>query len=376
MSSLPFRTLRAPMLMDRRNLLRLFSWGAVGACCAPGGSHIVQPARGSALGNVTVAGQRVRTVDMHAHCIFPEAMELMRSRSTRPVEWGINTRYLEQLSTPASRLTSMDEQGIDVAALSINPFWYSAERDLAERVVQLQNGKLAELCSAHPDRFVAFAAVALQYPALAAEQLEEGIRKYRLRGAAILGSVNGEELSAPRFHPFWDAAERLGALIFIHPRSVPELRARLQGNGLLSNVIGNPLDTTIALSHLIFEGTLDRFPGLKICAAHAGGFLPSYSARSDYGCLTFPEDCTGIRLKKRPSEYLRQLYFDSLIFTSEGLRHLVAECGASQVVMGTDYPYPWTQRAVHHILDTNWSSAADKRAMLGGTASRLLAIGQ
>jgi hypothetical protein len=134
----------------------------------------------------------------------------------------------------------------------------------------------------------------------------------------------------------------------------------------LTNVIGNPLETTSALSHLIFEGTLDRLPGLKLCAAHGGGYLPSYSARSDHGCLTFPERCSKTPLKKRPTEYLRQLYCDSLIFTPEALRHLVAECGASQIVMGTDYPYPWTSAAVDHILET--PSLEQRRA--GGNAGR------
>jgi aminocarboxymuconate-semialdehyde decarboxylase len=186
--------------------------------------------------------------------------------------------------------------------------------------------------------------------------------------------VNGEELSSSRFDPFWAKAEQLDALIFIHPQGIPELQRRFQGNGYLTNVIGNPLETTIALSHLIFDGTLDRFPGLKICAAHGGGYLPSYAARSDHGCSTSPADCNGKPLKKNPSEYLRQLYFDSLVFTPEALRHLAAECGAGQIVLGTDWPFPWTTTAVDHILNTPGFSIAERRAMLGGTAARLLGI--
>jgi aminocarboxymuconate-semialdehyde decarboxylase len=268
----------------------------------------------------------------------------------------------------------MDEQGIDMEALSINPYWYGAERDLAERIVKVQNEKLAEFCAAQPDRFVAFATVALQHPDLAARQLEDGMKKLRLRGASLGASVNGEELASPRFDPFWRKAEELGALIFIHPQGAPQLGKRLEGNGLLTNVIGNPLDTTIALSHLIFEGTLDRFPGLKICAAHGGGYLPSYADRSDHGCLTFPANCSKTPLKKRPTEYLRQLYVDSLVFTPEALRHLIAQTGVSQIVMGTDYPFPWTSTAVDHILNTPGLSNADKQAILGGNAARLLGI--
>jgi aminocarboxymuconate-semialdehyde decarboxylase len=260
-----------------------------------------------------------------------------------------------------------------MAALSINPYWYKAERDVAEAVIKLQNEKLAELCASKPDRFVAFASVALQHPDLAARQLEDGVKKLGLRGAAIGGSVFGDELSHPKFHPFWAKAEALGCLVFIHPRGIEDLDKRLQGNGGLTNVIGNPIETTIALSHLIFEGTLDRFPGLKICAAHGGGYLPSYAARSDAGCVTFPDRCPK-PLKKKPTEYLKQLYYDSIVFTPEALRHLAAEVGPGQVVMGTDYPFPWEKASVNLILGTPGLSDAEREAMLGGTAARLLGI--
>jgi aminocarboxymuconate-semialdehyde decarboxylase len=280
------------------------------------------------------------------------------------------------MAQPAERLRAMDEQGIDVEALSINPYWYKAERDVAKELIRIQNEKLAEVCGANPERFVAFASVALQHPDLAAEQLEEGVKKYGLRGAGVGGSVNGLELAEPKFHPFWAKAEQLGVLVFIHPQAAgapTELGSRLKGNGGLDNVIGNPLETTIALSHLIFEGTLDQFPGLKICAAHGGGYLPSYAGRSDAGCVTFPDRCTKA-LRKKPTEYLRQLYFDSLVFTPEALRHLVAETGSSQIVMGTDYPFPWTKTSVDHILATPGLSDAERVAMLGGTAAKLLGI--
>jgi aminocarboxymuconate-semialdehyde decarboxylase len=269
----------------------------------------------------------------------------------------------------------MDEQGIDVEALSINPYWYGADRDVARELIRIQNEALAEACAAHPERFVAFASVALQHPDLAVEQLEDGVRRYGLRGAGLGGSVAGLELSDPKFHPFWAKAEQLGVLVFIHPQGTAELETttRLAGNGVLTNTIGNPLETTIALSHLIFEGTLDRFPGLKICAAHGGGYLPSYAARSDAILTTFPERCTGT-LQKKPTQYLRQLYFDSIVFTAEALRHLVAETGPGQIVMGTDYPYPWTTTSVDHILATPGLSDDDRVAILGGTAARLLGI--
>jgi aminocarboxymuconate-semialdehyde decarboxylase len=328
--------------------------------------HAPAPA-GSRRREVVVSGRRVKTVDVHAHCAVPEAMALM----------GLTVSPSSLLmAQPAGRLRAMDAQGIDVEALSINAYWYGADRDIARELIRVQNEKLAEACAASPERFVAFASVALQHPDLAAEQLEEGLRRYGLRGAAIGGSVNGMELADPTFHPFWAKAEQLGALVFIHPQATgapTELAGRLQGNGVLTNTIGNPLETTIALSHLIFEGTLDRFPRLKICAAHGGGYLPSYAARSDAILTTFPERCTGA-LRKKPTEYLRQLYFDSLVFTPEALRHLVAETGSDRIVMGTDYPFPWTQTAVDHILSTPGLDDAERVAILGGTASALLGI--
>jgi aminocarboxymuconate-semialdehyde decarboxylase len=142
---------------------------------------------------------------------------------------------------------------------------------------------------------------------------------------------------------------------------------------VLDNVIGNPLETTIALSHLIFEGTLDPSPGLKICAAHAGGYLPSYAARSDHGCVPFPARCTKT-LKNKPTKYLKQLYDDSMVFTPEEPRHLVAEVGASQIVWGTDNPLPWTTTAVDHLLTTPGLSDAERVVILGETAAKLLAI--
>jgi aminocarboxymuconate-semialdehyde decarboxylase len=314
---------------------------------------------------VVVNRKRVRTVDLHAHCHVPEADALMGLKAP-----------LGSLVVSPERFKAMDEQGIDIEALSLNPiFWYKAEPDLAGQVVKLQNEKLAEICAAQPDRFVGLASVALQHPDLAASQLEDAVKNLGLRGALIGGSVNGEELSDPRFHPFWAKAEELGVLIFIHPQGTDELRTsgRLKGNGVLENVIGNPLETTIALSHLIFEGTLDSYPGLKICAAHGGGYLPSYAARSDQGCVTFPARCTRT-LAKKPSEYLRQLYYDSMVFTPEGLRHLIAEVGASQIVMGTDYPFPWTTTSVDHILNTPGLSDAERTAILGETAAKLLDI--
>jgi aminocarboxymuconate-semialdehyde decarboxylase len=207
---------------------------------------------------LVVNGKRIKAIDVHAHCHIPEAVALA----------GQKVNFPARVIGP-ERIKAMDEQGIDIEALSINPnFWDKLDRDLQAQIVQLQNEKLAELCAKEPDRFVALASVALAHPDLAAEQLETAVKKLGMRGALIGGSVNGTELADPKLHPFWAKAEQLGVLVFIHPQGTPELEAsgRLKGNGGLYNVIGNPLETTIALSHLIFEGTLDKFRGSRFAA--------------------------------------------------------------------------------------------------------------
>lgn len=323
---------------------------------------------------VTVGGKRVKTIDVHAHCHFREAGALLGNDAAAlqlPPVRGAEEAFVEI----DKRLAAMDAQAVDLEVLSINPFWYGRDRDLAAAIVKIQNEKLAELCASKPDRFAAFASLTLQAPDLAVQELETAMKKQGLKGAAIGGIVAGVEFSDPKFHPVWAKAEELGAVLFIHPQGVPELGRRLAGNGWLGNTIANPLETTIALSHLIFEGTLDRFPGLKIIAAHGGGYLPSYADRSDHACLVGPAGCNpNIALKKKPTEYLKQLYFDSLIFSPEALRHLAAQVGAGQIVLGSDYPYPWQMKPVDHVLATEPLSDEEKAAILGGTAAKLLGI--
>jgi aminocarboxymuconate-semialdehyde decarboxylase len=318
---------------------------------------------------VVVNGKRVKTVDVHAHCIVPPAAAIINHPLEAP---GL---LMHDTST---RIAAMDAQGIDVEALSINPYWYRAERDVAAELIKVQNEALVEFCAASPDRFVAFATAALQHPELAAEQVEHAVKVLGFRGVGVAGSVAGEELANPRFHPFWKKCEELGVLVFMHPLGTRELEpsGRLNGSGLLTNTIGNPLETTIALSHLIFEGTLDRFPGLKICAAHGGGFLPSYANRSDAVIRCFPNR-VGPLPTKNPTAYLKggQLYFDTIVFTPEALRHLIAETGSGQIMIGTDYPFPWTSTEVDLVLNTPGLSDDERVAILGGTAARLLGIG-
>jgi aminocarboxymuconate-semialdehyde decarboxylase len=322
-----------------------------------------------------VGGRRVRTVDVHAHCYSLEVWALVKDRDESELMRNILNRQGQDfdLNGMDHRLSQMDALGIDVQALSVGPeLHYWAEEELARRIVQVENEKIAAVCSTHPDRFVGIGGLALQHVNLALEQLEYGVRSLDLRGFMIGGSVNEDELSAPKFDPVWAKVEELGSAIFIHPRGFPDGERRFRGNGYLTNVIGNPLETTVALSHLIFDGVLDRFPRLKICGYHGGGFLPSYIGRSDF-CAAHHANCKPV--EKLPSEYIKQLYFDSLVFDGEGLRHLAAVAGASQVLLGTDYPTPMANNeGVNHILGAPGLSDAEREAMLGGNAARLLRI--
>jgi predicted TIM-barrel fold metal-dependent hydrolase len=322
---------------------------------------------------VSVGGRRVRTIDVHAHCYVPEALTLIGT-DLKAVMSPVKGQQ-EHIIVISERLAAMDAMGIDMEVLSINPFWYGFDRAKSQAVVKLQNEKLGELCAARPDRFAAFASLSLQYPDLAVQELDDAVTRLGLRGAAIGGNVGDAEFADPKFHPVWARAEALGATLFIHPRSTPELAKRFKGNGWMANVVGNPLDTTIALQHMIYEGVLDKFPNLKICASHGGGFLGSYGPRMDFSCFVSPPSCDpNIVLKKRPTEYLRQLYYDALIFTPEALRHLVAEVGASQVMLGTDHPIPWELHPVDHVMNTSSLSDDERVAILGGNAARMLGL--
>jgi aminocarboxymuconate-semialdehyde decarboxylase len=355
--------------------------GATAGCLLAGGDRALAAPRaqvGAPPGKrreLVIGGRRVKTVDVHAHCFVPEVWDLIKNTPLAAAAKGGLTGNIA-LGNP-QRLIDMDAQGIDVQAINVNAWGYSADRALATDLIRLQNEKISQWCAAHPDRFVGMATLALQHPELAADQLEEAVKKLGLRGAAIGGSVEGQELSDRKFDPFWAKAEQLGVLLFMHPQAAQGTtqNPRLQGRGGLGNTIGNPLETTVFLSHLIFEGTLDRFPGLRICAAHAGGYLASYTGRSDALCGRgggLGADCRA--LKKKPSEYFRrELLVDTMIFREEGLRHLVAEAGVGQIVYGTDYPFDWPV-GIDFVLDAPVLSNADKEAILGGNASRLLRI--
>ena len=342
---------------------------AAGVCSMGWGAGALFGQGPAARRQVTIGGRRVRVIDMHAHCVIPVA-EVVAGTSLQSSGGGAGANMLGP-----ERLQVMDAQGVDVQALSINGYWwYAADRDLARAIVRAQNEGLATWVASHPDRFVALASVALQHPDLAAEQLEDAVKRLGLRGASIGGHVNGEDLSSAKFDPFWAKAAELGVVVLMHPGGAENIvkPGAFAGRGDLVNIMGNPLETTYFLSRLIFDGTFDKFPGLSIFASHAGGYLPSYLGRTDAACVVRANaNCAN---RKKPSEYLRsQVLIDTMVFSEEGLRHLVAEVGASQIVYGTDVPYNWPV-TIDLVLNAPFLSGAQKTAILGGNLAARLRV--
>ncbi len=355
----------AKIMRDRRRFLMSLAYAAAGGFVV---GHLPLAAAQSARRRASIGGFPATVIDMHAHCEI-KAIEAVVAAT--PLERKVrDSRVLGP-----DRLELLDERGIDIQAIHVGQYWwYAADRNLARRITRTMNEGMTEWVARHSDRFVALSAVSLQHPDLAAEELEHAVRNLGHRGAAIGGHVDGEVPSSPRFDPFWAKAEELNVPVFMHPQRAAFLidPDEFKGRGDLPNIIGNPLETTVFLSGLIFDGTFDRFPALKVCAAHGGGYLPSYSGRTEVACDVRPNaDCAN---KRRPREYLRSnIFVDSMVFTDEGLRHLVAEMGASQVLYGTDIPYHWPD-TLDVILDSKSLSNAEKEAIVGGNAARLLRI--
>lgn len=267
------------------------------------------------------------------------------------------------------RLSLMDENGIDVQVLSVNPvqYHYWAGPDLGSEIAKTVNAHIAETCAAHPERFVGLASVPLQHPDLAPGILEQAVTTLGLKGVQISTSAGGRELGDPVYEPFWSAAAELGAVVFIHPWGC-SVGERLTPH-YLTNIVGQPLETTIALSHLIFAGVLDRYPTLKLVAAHGGGYLPMYLGRSDHGYRVRPESRPS---KRAPSEYMRDIYVDSLVYDDEAVRLLVQTVGPDRVLLGTDYPFD--MGVTDPTTGLGGLSAVERAGVLGGNAAELLRL--
>jgi len=316
---------------------------------------------------VSIAGRRVRVVDVHAHTDIPLGDVV---KGTPFEKQAAGNPGLDQ------RILAMDKQGLDVQALSINGFWWYGVKDqgLARAICNAQNEGLAQWVKKYPGRFVAMASVPLQFPELAAEILQDAVTRFNARGVTLGGHVNGEDLSLPKFDPFWAKAAEMGELVFMHPGGADNIikEGAWRGRGDVGNIIGNPLETTYFLTRLIFDGVFDRHPRLRVCGAHAGGYLPSYVMRTEVACdVRNNAKCAN---KKKPKEYLQsQILIDTMVFSEEGLRHLVAEVGVGQIVYGTDNPFNWPV-TVDLVLNAPFLNDAQKEQILSGNLTKLLRI--
>src|SRR6267142_147268 len=357
-------TRRRSAVPNRRQFVKTVAGAAAGLYVGRRGDALL--AQAPSRLQVSVAGKRVKVVDVHCHWDMPLG-DVVKG-----------TPYEKDRSTGAGlddRIPMMDKIGVDVEAISVNDFWWWEIKDqgLAKAICSKHNETLAAWSRQHPDRFVGMASIPLQFPEVAADMLEDAVKRFGARGVAVGGHVAGESLSSPRFDVFWAKVAQLGQLAFMHPNGSANLiqQGALAGRGGLGNIVGNPLETTVFLSRLIFDGTFDKFPALKVCGAHGGGYLPSYLGRTEVACQRNGQQCI---IKRKPSEYMHtNILADAMVFSPEGVRHLVAEMGTSQVVFGTDTPFGWPV-TVDPIVNNTALSTADKEAILGGNLIKLLRL--
>lgn len=326
-----------------------------------------------------------RTIDVHCHIFSPPAEDLASSLPAYAAQQAegraaigdasnqVNASLLgtvgPRLVSLDNRVADMDAMGVDIQLISPSPtqYHYWAERDAATAITTMQNDRISEICAAMPDRFLGLGTLAMQFPELAAEQLTDLMRNRGFKGAQISSLVNRQDLSDPFFAPFWQRAEELSAVIFIHPWGTT-LGTRLAEHYLM-NTIGQPFETTVCLSKLIFSGTLERHPGLRIIAAHGGGYLPAYTGRSDHSHAVRPEvdGCTC-----HPSGQLSQLWFDSVVFDPAQLRTLIEQVGADRIMVGTDYPFDMGHYDPAGLVAS--LPVPQQKLILGENAARLLGL--
>jgi aminocarboxymuconate-semialdehyde decarboxylase len=336
-------------------------------------------------------GREVRpsstTIDIHSHVAIPEAAAFVRPHldpATVPLthfaDAGTKALNQKQEEDIRARITAYDERLADMDAMGVdmqlvlpppNQCTYTVPLDIAVEAARMVNDGIAQYVAKKSDRFVALGTVPLMNGVEAAKELERCMRSLGMKGVEILTNVAGRELSEPEYSPFWKKAEELGALVVIHPNGFTQ--AQRLTRFYFNNVIGNPLDTTIALHHLIFDGVLERHPDLKILAVHGGGYLPSYCGRIDHAWGARSDSHAG--LPQPPTSYLKKIYFDSVVFTPHQLAALISLFGADHIVMGTDYPFDMAEfDPIGHVASVEELDASAVAAIAGGNARRLLGM--
>ncbi|MGW5617147.1 amidohydrolase family protein [Streptomyces sp. NPDC003877] len=326
----------------------------------------------------------VPTVDVHAHVLLPEVdafadglpghagARALDARRNGPEALAVSGPMVRDriplLTEVTARLAAMDAQGVDVQLVSPSPshYHYWADERTAEKVYRLANEATAAHCSAAPDRLRGLGLVPLQDPELAVRALDHALEQ-GLLGVEISSHAPGRELSDPDYAPLWARAEETGAILFLHPFGCT-LDERLD-RWYLSNTVGQPTENAIALSHLIFSGVLDRHPGLKLIAAHGGGYLPTHIGRSDHAWSARADAGSGCA--HLPSSYLRRLWFDSLVHDPHVLGELIRVAGADRVLLGSDFPFDMGTEDPVGALRAARLTDSDFHAVRGGNAAAL-----
>jgi aminocarboxymuconate-semialdehyde decarboxylase len=335
-------------------------------------------------------GREVRpkttTIDVHSHVAVPEAAKFVEPHldwATIPLAHfaSAETKALNQKQEAdirerrdhEHRLADLDAMAIDVQMIAPPPpqCYYTVPLDIAVKAAQIVNDGIAEFCARKPDRFKGFGTVPMPDGNEAAKELERCVKSLGFTGVQVLTNVAGKELSDPAYAPFWKKAEELGVLVMIHPNGFTD--AKRFERFYFNNVIGNPLETTVALHYLIFDGVLERHPKLKILAVHGGGYLGGYSGRIDHAWGA-RSDSHGT-LPQPPTTYLKRVYVDTVVFTPYQLAELVRVFGVDHVLMGTDYPYDMAEfDPIGHIASVEGFDAATVAALAGGNARTLLGL--
>ncbi|MBV9539138.1 MAG: amidohydrolase [Acidisphaera sp.] len=323
-------------------------------------------------------------VDFHSHVWVSEAAEFVRPHlparadgQTAPETLELSRRQESERRSRMldieQRLAEVDAMGVEVQVIKPAPgqCYHALDPAVGAEAARLVNNGIAAFAARRPDRFVPFGTVPMQDGRLAAAELTRCARELGLKGVQVLTNIAGKEVSDPDLEPFWSAAEASGTFVVLHPSGFTE--PRRFGRFYFGNVIGNPLDTTMALHHLIFDGVLERHPGLRILAVHGGGYLPGYIGRMDHAWGA-RSDARGT-LPQPPSSYLKRVYVDSVVFTPEQLENLVRVFGADHVLMGTDYPYDMAEyEPLDHLASARGLGQAEVDAIGGRNAAALLGL--
>jgi len=338
---------------------------------------------GSGIARDPRSGRSLK-IDIHCHCNTPAANKLVErltppvyrtqpNELTRSINRENARREMPKHADVNLRLADMDRMGIDVQAISTGPmqYFYWTEPEVGRATSRLINDNLADIVAKHPDRFVALGTLPMQDSEMALAELERCMGELGMRGVELCTNVNGEELAAPRFEKLFARLEELGAVVFLHPFSYNESERFNDYN--FTNLIGHPLDSAIAVGHLIFGGTLERYPGLKIVIAHGGGYAPFYPGRFDHA---FHARADGREhISAPPSTYLSKLYFDTMVYNPRQVETLVRMWGSDHVVVGTDYPFDMGDKDPLGFVDTvKGLTEKDVEAITGGNAARLLKL--